>query len=80
LLTEKKAEADGIKMVADAKSYEIEKAKANLSTYLELKRLELEGQKVKAWDGKFPHYFMGAGNNPNMLLTIPAEPSLKEEK
>lgn len=73
ILAEKKAEADGIKAVADAKAYEIEKAKEDLSTYLRLKQLELDAKRTEKWDGKFPVYYMGtAGSSPEMLLQMPA--------
>ena len=71
LLAQKQAEADGIKLVADAKSYEIEQAKGDAGTYLALKRIELEKQKLEKWDGKFPTYFVGAGQSPDMLLQMP---------
>jgi regulator of protease activity HflC (stomatin/prohibitin superfamily) len=70
ILTEKKAEADGIKSIADAKSYEISKAKEDLATYINLKQIELELKKTEKWDGKFPLYFMG-GTNPSVLLQAP---------
>lgn len=70
IMTEKKAEADGIVLVADAKAYEIGKAKEDSETYLKLKHIELERAKLEKWDGKFPTYFMG-GANPNLLLQIP---------
>ena len=71
LLTEKQAEADGVKLVADAKVYEIEKAKQDAEVYLALKRIELEKQKLEKWDGRFPTYFLGAGQSPDMLLQMP---------
>jgi len=71
LLAEKQAEADGIKLVADAKSYEIEKANEDAETYLALKRIELERQKLEKWDGKFPTYFMGGAGTPDLLLNLP---------
>jgi hypothetical protein len=71
LLTEKQAEADGIKLVADAKVYEIEKAQQDAEVYLALKRIELEKQKLEKWDGKFPTYFLGGGQSPDMLLQMP---------
>lgn len=72
ILMRKRAEADGIKSVADAKAYEIEKAKENLSAYITLKRIELEKDKLTRWDGHFPTTFMGAGgsNGLDMLLQI----------
>jgi len=86
LLTEKEAEADGIKLVADAKSYEIEKAQEKADLYLALKRIEIESEKLQKWDGKFPVYFMGGGaEGMNLLLQAPnlpapaPEPVKKEE-
>jgi hypothetical protein len=75
VLAEKKAEADGIKAVADAKAYEINKAKEDLATYLRLKQIELEAKRTEKWDGKFPVYYMGtAGSTPDLLLQVPAGP------
>jgi hypothetical protein len=72
LLTEKKAEADGIKAVADAKAYEITKAKEDLATYLRLKQIELESKKTEKWDGRFPSYYIGGGGStPDLLLQVP---------
>jgi hypothetical protein len=71
LLTSKQAEADAIKLVADAKSYEIDKAKMDSEMYVQLKRLELERDKLQKWDGRFPTYFIGAAKTPDMLLQMP---------
>lgn len=80
-LTERKAEADGIKLVADAKAYEITKAKEDLETYLALKRLELETKKTEKWDGAYPTFFMGGeGKTPEMLLTVPTPVAGKKNK
>ena len=73
ILAEKKAEADGIKAVADAKAYEITKAKEDLATYLRLKQIELEAKKTEKWDGKFPTYYIGSGGStPDLLLQVPS--------
>ncbi len=82
LLTAKQAEADGIKLVADAKAYEIEKAKEDGDIYLSLKRLELEKEKLTKWDGRFPTYFMGtgAGSSPDLLLQLPDFTAARGEK
>ena len=75
ILAEKKAEAEGIKAVADAKAYEITKAKEDLGTYMKLKQLEMETKRTEKWDGKFPVYYMGtAGSTPDLLLQVPAGP------
>jgi hypothetical protein len=42
LITTKRSEAEGIKLVADATSYEIDKARNDSDTYVLLKRLEIE--------------------------------------
>jgi regulator of protease activity HflC (stomatin/prohibitin superfamily) len=70
ILKTKKAEADGIKMLADAKFYEIEKSKENLAAYVQLKTLELQKTQLEKWDGRFPVYYMG-NMPPNTMLTIP---------
>jgi len=79
LLTTKQAEADGIKVVADAKVYEIEKAKEDGEIYLALKRLELEKEKLTKWDGRFPTYFIGGGSSssPDLLLQLPSDLATK---
>ncbi len=75
ILAEKKAEADGIKAVADAKAYEIQKAKEDLATYLRLKQIEIDAKRTEKWDGKFPVYYMGtAGSTPDLLLQMPVSP------
>lgn len=73
ILKTKQAEADGIKLVADARKYEMDAAKANLGPYLQLKQLELQRELLHKWDGSFPRYYMssGAGASPQMLLQLP---------
>lgn len=73
LLTERQAEVDGIKLVADATTYETEKAKSDAEIHLALKRIELEKEQVTKWDGRFPMYFMGgSGSQPDLLLQMSA--------
>lgn len=77
IMKTKKAEADGIKMIADARSYEVDKAKADLKTYFQLSQLELQDKLLKKWDGTLPRNFLGGGANgsggPTMLLQVPTE-------
>jgi hypothetical protein len=84
LLKTKKAEADGIKMVADAKVYELEKAAEQLAAYVTLKQLEIQKEQIARWDGRFPGYFFSSGgsdNHPSMLLQLPAvEPAKAKSK
>lgn len=73
LLTERQAESEGIRLVADAKSYEIEQAAEESKFYLELKRLELEKAKLEKWDGRFPMFFFGGGHESlDLLLQAPS--------
>jgi len=75
ILKTRKAEADGIRMVAEARTYELEKAKDNLGVYLQLKQLELQKELLSKWNGLLPSYYMGGGDanrgGPSMLLTLP---------
>ncbi len=74
ILTEREAEAEGIKLVADAKSYEMSKASEDPEAYMLLKRLEIEQAKIDKWDGRFPTYFMGQGvESLNMMLQSPEQ-------
>lgn len=57
---EAQAEAEAIKAVADAKEYELQKAEADLQTYLSLKQLEVDMVKARLWDGKLPVTNLGA--------------------
>lgn len=71
LMKTKKAEADGIRMVAEARNYELEKAKQDMLSYMKLKQLELQKELLGKWNGAYPHYFMGGASSPNMLLSLP---------
>ena len=75
LMLEKKAEADAIKLVADAKKYEIEQAKGDLPTYVKLKQIEIDKARLEKWDGKYPTTFMGGNHPDNVLFTrlLPVE-------
>lgn len=71
-------EAESIQSIADAKAYEIGKAKQDLDTYLHLKQLELEGKKIEKWGGVYPSYYM-ANTPPETLLTLPAPQSTAQK-
>tara|TARA_Y100000034_G_scaffold117749_1_gene157572 strand:+ start:19660 stop:20721 length:1062 start_codon:yes stop_codon:yes gene_type:complete len=76
---EAQGEAEGIKLVADAKAYEIEKATENLEFYLKLKELEVEMERLKRWDGKYPLYFMQMGRGSKDMPTIMIQPPKTSE-
>ena len=73
---EAEAEAEAIKAVADAKAYELEKLSENPEAYLALKNLEIEMERLQAWDGKYPQFLMGEkalmGGQTPLLLQMPA--------
>lgn len=74
LLKSKEAESEGIKLVADAKVYELEKSTENWESYVALKQFELQKELLTKWDGSYPRFFLGgsdAGSNPNFLLQLP---------
>jgi regulator of protease activity HflC (stomatin/prohibitin superfamily) len=72
------AEAEYIRKVADAKAYEVSKAKESPEVYFQLKWIETELQKLKAWDGKYPSYLMqvgsGGAGSPGFFLQPPVMP------
>lgn len=70
ILTMKEAEAEGIKAVADAKAYEIEKAQENKEIYIQLKQLEITKEQMEKWNGVWPTTFLG-GQSPQMLMQMP---------
>ncbi len=72
LLKTKEAEAAGIKLVADAKLYELEQAKGQLEAYISLKQLELQKELLTRWDGAYPrNYMSSSGASPSLLLQLP---------
>lgn len=73
-LSLKETEAEGIKLVADAKYYELEKSKENLADYLQLKQLELQKELIARWSGNYPQYYMmteGGSSTPMGMLQLP---------
>jgi regulator of protease activity HflC (stomatin/prohibitin superfamily) len=68
-------EAEGIKLLADAKAYEIQKAQSTGSMYIQLRQLEILNQTMSKWDGKLPVYNMGTGQTPQLLMAMPSQDS-----
>lgn len=56
---EAEAESEAVRLVADAKAYELEKAAEDLVTYLALKQLEVDTIKAENWDGVLPSTSLG---------------------
>ena len=76
ILEVRRGESEGIKLVADAKAYEIEKMEQNPEMYLQLKWVEIEQDRLKVWDGKYPTYLFQTGSEsntemPKLLLNMP---------
>jgi len=68
ILESRKGEAEGIKLVADAKAYELEKLNQNPEAYLALKELEVKKAEIEKWSGILPT--MMFGESPMMMLDV----------
>lgn len=68
ILEAKKGEAEGIKLVADAKEYELQKLNENPEAYLTLKQLEVKQAEIEKWSGDLPKMMLG--ENPMMMLNL----------
>lgn len=68
-----KGEAEAIKLKADAKEYEVQKA--TTEQYMQLRELELRLEHVRKWDGRYPQYMMG--DSKNLMMTMPMPTSSK---
>ena len=69
-----KGEAAAIRALADAKAYEIEKARATGEMYYKLRALEIQQATLAKWDGRLPQFQMGsAGQVPQLLMQLPTE-------
>ena len=67
-LESRKGEAEGIKLVADAKAYELEKLNENPEAYLALKELEVRQAEIQKWSGQLPTMMLG--ESPIMMMDI----------
>jgi hypothetical protein len=68
------AKANAIQQMADARAYEIEKFSANPEAYLTLKKIEVEVERLKSWDGKYPQTLFGEmpGEGFNLMVDMPS--------
>ena len=57
-----KAEADAIKQKAEARAQEVSLFTDNPEAYIELRKLEIELERMKQWDGKYPQTILGESN------------------
>lgn len=77
-VTKAEGEAKAIEVKASAEAAAItlvnEAAKEANSNpvFLELKKLELETARVKAWDGKYPQWYMGGSEDMGLIVNPPA--------
>ena len=70
ILEAKKGEAEAIKLVADAKAYELEKLNQNPEAYLRLKQLEVKLKEIDKWSGDWPRVLFGGGESPMMMMNM----------
>lgn len=71
VLAAKQGEAEGIKAVADAKAYELEKLNENPEAYLALKQLEVQQAQIEKWSGTLPQtLFGGSENQPTFMMGL----------
>lgn len=78
LLKTKKAEADGIEMVAKARKFEMEQATSDLKTFLALKTMDLQKEYTHKWDGRLPQSYLGM-SNASTLLQLPTVKDVSAE-
>lgn len=71
ILESKRGEAEGIKLVADAKAYEIQKLQENPEAYLSLIKLEISREQMRKWNGTLPKMVMGG--ETSFLMNVPNE-------
>jgi hypothetical protein len=74
------AEAKGIRTLADARAYEVSKAGEGGALFVQLRQLDLEWQRWKQWDGRFPAMWISGGPTPTMPLVLPTLPLASAEK
>jgi hypothetical protein len=73
-ITEAEGKAKAIDMVADA----TKRAEGN-PMFLEIRKLEVQQEQIKQWDGKYPIYMMNLDSSPNMLMAVPAPPLVEKK-
>ena len=62
-------QAETIRKLADAKTYEAQKAGEHGDIYVRLRSLEAEAERWKVWDGKFPTTMMQLGQSASGSLS-----------
>jgi hypothetical protein len=68
------AEAEALRKVAEARAFEAHKATELPEVYLRLKQIEMETQRTKQWDGRFPTYMLQLGNSTSGMASILVPP------
>lgn len=78
-ITEAEGKAESVKMTAEAEASAIlavakaSETAANNPTFIKLKQIEVEMQRLKTWDGKYPQWVTGStANDMGMFITTPA--------
>lgn len=68
ILESKKGEAEAIKLVADAKAYELQQLQSDPDAYLRLKTLEIQEKALEKWGGVLPRFMIGEGKGVETLI------------
>src|SRR5262249_27402148 len=76
------AEADSLRKLAGARVQEAQEAMEAGDLYVRIKSLEMETQRWKQWDGKYPSYVIqpGAGLDGRSWFGIPTLPGETQRK
>lgn len=71
ILESRRGEAEGIKLVAEARKFEADLAKD--PNYLTLYRLKIQKEQIESWNGQLPKMIMGEGKGMGFLMQMPEE-------
>ncbi|MBI3407357.1 MAG: hypothetical protein HY040_03245 [Planctomycetes bacterium] len=77
------ADANALRKMADAKAYEAQKVSEAPAVYMRLRLIDMEAQRLKQWDGRFPSYLVQTGNgtgNGTPAIMLPPMPALDRAK
>lgn len=68
ILEEQQGVAEGIKLIADARTYELEKIREHGEIYIRLQQLEIDKSRNERWDGRYPTMMIGQSPDSLHLL------------
>ena len=68
ILEEQQGVAEGIKLIADSRTYELEKIREHGEIYIRLQQLEIDKSRNERWDGRYPTMMIGQSPDSLHLL------------